>query len=61
MDNLHDDLSDLYADIDTLQINIRMVDAEDTIELEQLAYDLLDKAHEVNGLLDDELNQGYTE
>ncbi|GAK32043.1 hypothetical protein WOSG25_250140 [Weissella oryzae SG25] len=54
-------LDELYADLDTLQMNVKETDVENTAKIIELAEEIVEKAGEI-----DDLNQfidlkGYTE
>lgn len=54
-------LSELYAEIDTMQIDIKALDAEKVDEIKSLAEKLVDKADEVISLKEHIKLRGYTE
>lgn len=54
-------LSELYAEIDTMQIDLKTLDVEKVDEIKALAEKLIDKADEVISLKEHIKLRGYTE
>ena len=54
-------LSELYAEVDTLQIDIKSLDPEKVNEIKSLAEKLIDKADEIISLKEHIKLRGYTE
>lgn len=54
-------LSELYAEIDTMQIDLKSLDAEKVDKIKSLAEKLVDKADEVISLKEHIKLRGYTE
>lgn len=61
MEQQEEALSELYAEVDTLQIDIKSLDPEKVEKIKSMAEKLIDKADEVISLKEHIKLRGYTE